>query len=401
MNYKYDVSILLVNYNGKRYIENLFDSLCRLKHEGFSFEVIFEDNHSTDGSVEYLQEKKYNEKLNLKIVRSNENRGFAGGNNFAAKASEGKYLVLLNNDTKVKEDWLQELYQFMESHPDVAMANSKLLFFYDFIGIRFETKDKVFLSKDVLINGRHYQIENKYCKNVLYEESRIVCFGHSEISIPLLDGDGAYKMLLTFQEAGKQGDIVTLGKNAVAIENLECISAEFTEEQVKEDKYALIQNAGSGVNGTFDGYDIGSGEKDMGQYDEPYEINNGCGASVIMKKQDFDNCGGFDEKFFMYYEDTDLSYRIKKGGKKIMYCPSSVVRHIHTGSSTEWSPFFTYQVYRNKLLFVYKNISKREFIRYYKEHLRQGKTENNPYKIQGCKDCVKIIFGFRNVKFKG
>ena len=49
MNYKYDVSVLIVNYNGKKYIENLFESLCRLNHEGFTYEVIFEDNNSSDG----------------------------------------------------------------------------------------------------------------------------------------------------------------------------------------------------------------------------------------------------------------------------------------------------------------------------------------------------------------
>lgn len=120
----------------------------------------------------------------------------------------------------------------------------------------------------------------------------------------------------------------------------------------------------------------------------------------MMKKEDFVNCGKFDDRFFMYYEDTDLSYRIKKNGGKILFCPDSIVRHIHTGSSTEWSPFFTYQVYRNKLLFVYKNGSKRKFLKYYRDHKKQGINENNPYKLKGTRDALKIILGFKNVKFE-
>lgn len=399
MNYKYDVSVILVNYNGKKYIDALFDSLCELVHDDFSFEVVFEDNASSDGSIEYLNQKEYSDKLNLRIVKSDENLGFAGGNNLGVDACEGKYIVLLNNDTKVDKYWLQNLYHFMLEHPEAVMVNSKLLFFYDFLPITFETRDKVLMDKMVELNGEDYLIDNKFCTNLLYEEDRLVCFGHSEINIPLKKGVTDYKLKIKLQQPMVEGDSILFGSEKVCQIGTTEIEINVTAEMVNNEKYSLVQNAGSGVNDTYDGYDIGFAKKDCEEYSKSYEINNGCGASIMMKKEDFINCGKFDEKFFMYYEDTDLSYRIKKKGGKILFCPDSIVRHIHTGSSTEWSPFFTYQVYRNKLLFVYKNISKKQFLKYYKIHKQQGVTEKNSYKTRGTKDALKIILGFKRVKF--
>ena len=399
MDYKYDISVILVNYNGKKYIDALFDSLCNLVHDDFNFEVVFEDNASSDGSIEYLKGKGYSEKLNLKIVESNQNLGFAGGNNLGVDACEGKYIVLLNNDTKVDAMWLQNLYHFMLDHPEAVMVNSKLLFFYDFLPITFETRDKILIDKTIKINNQEYLIDNKFCTNLLYEETRLVCFGHTEIHIPLQQDVTDYEIKIKLQQPMAEGDSVLFGSEKISQIGAIEVTINIGADKVASEKYALVQNAGSGVNETHDGYDIGFAKKDCEEYQKTYEINNGCGASIMMRKEDFVKCGKFDERFFMYYEDTDLSYRIKKRGGKILFCPDSIVRHIHTGSSTEWSPFFTYQVYRNKLLFVYKNISKLQFIKYYKIHREQGLAENNPYKIKGTKDALKIILGRKNIKF--
>lgn len=400
MNYKYNVSIILVNYNGRRYIDTLFESLCNLKHSDFSYEVVFVDNASDDDSVGYLISCHYEERLNLHIVENKENLGFAGGNNVGVQVCNGEYIAFLNNDTKVTESWLQNLYHFMINHSDAVMVNSKLLFFYDFLSINFETKDNIFMEKEVYINGDKYLIDNKFCTNMLYEENHLVCFGHTEIHLPLLEGEKDYEFIFKLKQPLKKDEAISMGSSKVSKEGLTEVKILVSVKKVKQEKYPLVQNAGSGINETFDGYDIGFCKKDCEEFRRPYEINNGCGASILMKREDFIKSGMFDKRFFMYYEDTDLSYRIKKvTGGKIWFCPNSVVRHIHTGSSTEWSPFFTYQVYRNKLLFIFKNISKREFFKYYKIHKKQGIAENNPYKIRGTKDVIKIILGFRNVSF--
>jgi GT2 family glycosyltransferase len=65
--------------------------------------------------------------------------------------------------------------------------------------------------------------------------------------------------------------------------------------------------------------------------------------------------GWFDDAFFMYYEDTDLSWRWRSRGWSIRYVPSAVLRHIHAASSKEWSPRWIFHVDRNRLLMLTKN----------------------------------------------
>ncbi len=390
MSYKYDVSIILVNYNGKKYIDQLFASIVKIKHEDFTFEVVFEDNHSDDDSVTYLRNSGYADKCHLKIVESEQNLGFAGGNNLGIKNAEGKYVILLNNDTAVDENWLSEIYHFIVQNPEYGMVNSKLVFFYDFIKMTFTTKDKVIIKRKIRINGIEYMIDNKFCRNALCYEKEVVCFGHTEISIPLLEQVRDYTIDIIVKEFDEGATIDFSEHQSMAASKMRI---KLDREFIRTRQYTLIQNAGSGINENYDGYDIGFCEPDGEKFNQPYEINNGCGASIIMLKEDFEQCGGFDERFFMYYEDTDLSYRIKKLGKKIMYCPTSVVRHIHTGSSTEWSPFFVYHVYRNKLLFIKKNISTKKYIKFFLKQCKQSVCEKNKVKLRGTLASLKIIMG--------
>lgn len=356
MNYTYDVSVIIVNYNGKRYIDTLFNSLKELVLDDIRLEIVFVDNASSDDSVEYLS-SKYNWD-NINIVRSDKNTGFAGGNNLGVKQSGGKYIVFLNNDTKVDKLWLKELYNRMIKDSNIGIINSKLLFFYDFIKIQTKTNDKFKIQKEVKINGKEYAVDNKFAKNLLLE-NKLTCFGHSYFYLPLIDDDSDYEIILNLSDYNKETDYILIKDNIYKPTEDGQIKLKFTSEEIIKLKTTLIQNAGSGINESFDGYDIGMSEEDGEQYCKEYEINNACGASFIMLKEDFIKVGMFDENFFMYYEDTDLSYRVKKLGKKIIYYPNSIVRHIHTGSSKEWSPFFIFHVVRNKALFVYKNISKK------------------------------------------
>lgn len=372
MNYMYDVSIVIVNYNGRRFIDNLFNSLVKLEHPGYEFEVVFVDNNSTDDSIEYIEKNEiWNRNLKIKLVKNKDNLGFAGGNNSGVAASEGEYVIFLNNDTAVMPDWMTELYQTIKTHEDYGIVASKLLFFYDFIRLDFSTKDNIKLRKIISINGTDYIIDNKFCKNEVYSEN-IICFGNTTIAIPLLQdlpemlrdsGNSAesdYNIVLKFDHFNPDTDkISTCGIDKIIDANE--LTIHIPADKIRDNKYRIVQNAGSGINEKIEGFDIGMGEPDSPEYDIPKELISGCGASIIMRKTDFESVGGFDEKFFMYYEDTDLSFRIRKLRKKIWYCPTSLVRHIHTGSSKEWSPFFSHQVNRNKLLFVYKNVSHRKF----------------------------------------
>ena len=392
MNTNYDVSVVIINYNSKKYIDNLFESLIKLKHSDFTFQIVVVDNASTDDSIEYLESRHFDEYIPVKIVKSDVNRGFAGGNNFGVKYSDSEYIVFLNNDTAVDEMWLENLYHFIRDRKDCVMANSKLLFFYDYIPFTFKTSDKIELERTVRINEHDQYADGKFIENCLCEKEKLVCFGHTKVQLPLLDKDKAHTFLFKTITWNNETDaIIANGKEYKADDN-GVIKIELSQEDVNRLKVTLIQNAGSGFDDVYNGYDIGFCKPDGEEYSKTYELTNGCGASIIMRKKDFDACGGFDEQFFMYYEDTDLSFRMKAGGGKIMYCPDSIVRHIHTGSSTEWSPFFTYHVYRNKLLFLYKNFNKKLFFMYFIRQYIDGMRSKDIQKKCGCKDAYKIAF---------
>jgi GT2 family glycosyltransferase len=118
-----------------------------------------------------------------------------------------------------------------------------------------------------------------------------------------------------------------------------------------------IQNAGSLLLSDGSGADRGFREPDRSQYDTAEEVFGACGASVLYRRQMLEDVGLFDETFFMYYEDTDLNWRMRLRGWSVLYEPTAVVDHVHAGSSREWSPFFTYHVDRNRLFMLLKNAS--------------------------------------------
>ncbi len=369
-----DISIIIVNYNGKKYIDNLFQSLIKTKVNQLEYEVIFVDNNSIDDSVDYL-EKNYKDKIkNLNIVKSSKNLGFAGGNNLGVKNAKGEYVIFLNNDTAVSESWLFNLYKCIKE-TNAGIVNSKLLFFYDFIKINTWTTDKISIDRDIKINEKDYKTDNKFCKNLLCNPTDLTCFGNSFFYFPLIDNVNDYKLSFKIINYSGDNDKIIIGDNIFLIKDYlkdnSLFEINLNKDMIIMNKVTIIQNAGSGINENYDGYDIGFCEEDIGQFEEIREIGNACGAAMIMNRKDFIKVGGFDEKFFMYYEDTDLSYRIRRIlNKKLLYCPEAVVRHIHTGSSVEWSPFFVYHVNKNKLFFVLKNFGFKKFLTNYINFVR-------------------------------
>src|SRR5581483_12472754 len=94
----------------------------------------------------------------------------------------------------------------------------------------------------------------------------------------------------------------------------------------------------------------GSGEPEAGRYQAREEVFGFCGAAALLRRAALEDVGAFEESFFMYYEDLDLSWRMRLRGWRILYEPGAVVEHAHAASTGEWSPFFTFHVDRNRVL---------------------------------------------------
>jgi GT2 family glycosyltransferase len=105
-----------------RFVGMCLDSLAKLDFE--DYEVIVVDNGSVDGSREMIEEQ-YPE---VRLLKMPDNMGFAIACNEGIKASNAEYIVLLNNDIEVTPDWLRELYEGMERHPECGMGTTKMMF---------------------------------------------------------------------------------------------------------------------------------------------------------------------------------------------------------------------------------------------------------------------------------
>ncbi len=134
------LSVIIVNYNVKYYLDQCIRSVLRafevMKKASSSdssvneevAEIIVVDNHSADGSVDYL-EKRYPQMLYpmVRFVRSAHNLGFARANNIAIRQSRGEYVLLLNPDTIVGEDTLKAIVDFMDAHEDAGAVGVRML----------------------------------------------------------------------------------------------------------------------------------------------------------------------------------------------------------------------------------------------------------------------------------
>jgi GT2 family glycosyltransferase len=117
------VSIIVLNYNGTRYIKRCVETV--LKSEYDNFELVIVDNNSADNSLDIVKDEFHDDRL--KLIRNNKNVGFASGNNLGVNYARGKYFVLLNVDTEVHPKWLGELVDVMESDLTIGAAQAKLL----------------------------------------------------------------------------------------------------------------------------------------------------------------------------------------------------------------------------------------------------------------------------------
>ena len=120
-----EVSVVVVNWNGKHFLEVC---LAALRRQTFSdFETILVDNASEDGSVEFVRERF----PEVRVLALGVNAGFAAGNNAGYEQARGAWIVLLNNDTEADEHWLEEIHKASKDFPRAGSFASKMLFFDD------------------------------------------------------------------------------------------------------------------------------------------------------------------------------------------------------------------------------------------------------------------------------
>lgn len=399
------VTVVVVNWNGQHLLQPCLESLLGQTYPHNSFRVVLVDNGSTDQSVGMVRR----EFPAVTILQAAENLGFAAGNNLAISASDSQYIALLNNDAVAHPNWLAELVSRAEDDPTVAAVTSKVWLTEDRLPISLAVSDVFIpggadnrrlaakLGAEATADGRPQRVE--FLRGGFgpeHEQDGPFRWITDSAQIRVvLTGSGATDVRLRLLPAphpsGTQPTIdVRIGDRLLAQVTVPAQSAiDIAIPYEESDRRPVVQNAGSVVLPNFAGSDRGtlateSGlfyATDEGQYDATEAVPAFCGAACLLRRRALDQVGAFDGSFFTYYEDTDLSLRLRHAGWEILYAPGAIVRHHHSATSIEWSPRFCYFTERNRMLMLMKNgplhLVLAEWVRYTSRLTRRGEGSVN------------------------
>lgn len=383
------VLVVLVNYNGKKIIGEALDSLRAQTYHDFDMMVV--DNASKDGSIEYLHEH-YPEAI---VINTGANLGFAEGNNvgFRYAVEKGyKHVALLNTDAKASPNWLADLVQKAEEYPNVGIVSSKLVFWNRFLPLTIQAETHV--PKEILrgsedirelgilvdsgphVAGTHYD-KVFHGSGWWHPEGDSRWTQHSAHCLtPLpLDYDEWEEVYVTMRGRGiKEGQRIMILVGGQEVGSFTTTSSTHPSSYVikvplelaKQHEVDVINNFGSFVDVEGYGHDVAFGVPDTQQLNS-YFADAFCGANGLIPVKILLEVGFFDSSYFMYYEDTELSLRMRKHGYRIYISADSTVRHYHSGSS-QYNPNIHYYIERNRHItlarygtvrqaaWIYKNI---------------------------------------------
>lgn len=378
------VTVVVLNWNGAHLLGDCLRGLAAQDLPEGQLATWVVDNASTDGSLELLADQF----PWVRAIANDSNDGFAGGNNLALREVATPFVALINNDARPEPDWLRRLLEpFSEPGAErLGAVSAKIVFLPRFLAVELATPGFVPGTLDTRELGvRVYRVTvdgEDVTERVLWDR---VAYG------PEGEGPGRFRwtrpagmLLIPVDRDPTQEGPLRLGLR-VAAETTKAVeltwsggsgSGKAEPEPVDLEVEVpsgvpladVLNNAGSMVFRDGYGADRAYQELDRGQYQLPEEVFAFCGGSVCFRTEALRQAGVFDDDFFLYYEDTDLSWRLRSLGWRIRYQPAAVARHIHSASSVEWSPLFVFHTDRNRLLMLTKNarasLAAREVLRY-------------------------------------
>ncbi len=362
-------TVVIVNWNGAHLLPACLDAVAKQVSD-FTFETWVVDNASMDSSRTLLAERY----PWVRMVPSEVNLGFAGGNNLALRMVTTPYAVLLNNDAVPEPDWLANLlapFTDATGGADLGAVTGKVVFLPRFLRLRLSTSTFTPGAHDSRALGVRISSvtvnDREVLHDVLWEKLTFGAEGGSsapffwtrgdgELAVPVPEGG---PVTIGFTWSGEARKSVTLSWDGGRT-TLAAGAEPSTVELVVPDGVArvdVINNVGGIVLRDGYGADRGYQEIDTGQFAGSEDVFTACGNGMAIRTALGRELGWFDDDFFLYYEDTDLSWRIRSRGYTIRYIPTAVLRHVHSASSVEWSPLFVFHTDRNRLLMLTKNAS--------------------------------------------
>lgn len=370
------VRVVTLDFNGGELIVDCVRSLVATDWPADRFEVVCVDNASTDGSIETIER----EFPSVRVIRNGANLGFPG-NNVAMRDLDGiDHVALINSDTVVGPGWLRPLVARAEADPGVGAVCPKILFSGRFVELRIVAPDGDVAGRrwPLRLRGASVDGVDRFARvHVADGGGRTSdrggvfewCGPGSIIRVPVpddhrdgdpvdveldLEVDGPVDVRIGADEVGFRP--TAPGRTSLVIRS-------------ESSPVVVVNDIGSWLDDEWTGHERGLFDVDRGQYDHSVEVGTWCGAAVLLRRAYLDDVGAFEESFFLYYEDTDLSVRGRGRGWRHVTEPRSIVRHVHSASTVEGSATSVRHIERNHLLLMVRHAPARAACRAFVRHL--------------------------------
>lgn len=335
-------TVVVVSWDGAHLLPEALDGLAAQDIPGGLITVVI-DNGSVDRTAELLS-RDYPW---VHVMRSERNLGFAGGANLGLESTQTPYAVVLNNDARPEPSWLRELLAGFETE-DVAAVTSKVLLQPRFVALELAGPGVELMSASAVSAVR--VADTAATGQVLVRADH----GSLELLVPA-PCDGSFTVELTVRDA-KPGWVLRLAKGKEPTLSLfpsGTVSMDLPSDVARVN---VINSTGGYLTPSGHGADRGFLEVDRGQYDSATDVFGVCGAAAAFRTDVGRSAGWFDAWLFAYYEDLDLSWRLRSAGWQIRYAPLAVVRHQHAATSRVGSDFFVYHNVRNRLVVLTRHL---------------------------------------------
>ena len=362
------VRAVVLNFNGGRHVIDCVEALRRTDWPAADLEVVVVDNASSDGSDGELRRRF----PDLEIRPTGANLGFPANNVAMGDLDGFDHVALVNNDAFVDPGWLRPLVDALDADPGLGAACPRILLaprFLDLTLISPTVRPGTGDGRDLGVRLSGVEVDGE---DVWRDAQRVQGFwgiehgagdeaqfewtqGRAVVRVPVPGvGDvGGVQVRLRLAAESAKAVTVAAGSEPVALDV--GTDASWVEVTLTGEPYDVVNNVGSVLIEGGYGADRGYLQRDDGQFDGPDEVFAWCGGGVLLRRRYLEEVGLFDERFFLYYEDTDLAWRGRSRGWRYRYVPESRIRHIHAASSGEGSALFQHFVERNRLLLLTKN----------------------------------------------
>ncbi|MFC1612829.1 glycosyltransferase family 2 protein [Patescibacteria group bacterium] len=266
-------AVVILNWNGMKYLPDCLGTLVKQDYPKNDCKFILVDNGSTDDSVKYCEDNF----PEIKIIKNDKNDGFCKGNNIGMRYALDNgydYVVLLNQDTAVEQNWLSELVKVAESDKRIGAVQSLMLQYL-----------------------AHHPLTPS-------SERRGACKTTGNVSL-------------------KNGDFI-------------------------------VNSEGNELHFLGFGFCKGNGKKfeiRNSKFEIPSITYASC-ASALFRANVLRQTGLLDEEYFLYHEDTDLSFKVKMAGYKVVIAKQSIMYHKYEFSRSI-KKFYYMERNRYRILMTY------------------------------------------------